>query len=157
MFFQFGIYPFPSTETALSKASNSLNPEKAMAPHSSTLAWKIPWTEEPGGPKSMGSHRVGHDWSDLAAAAAAISNYGFNLCFSNDWCHWTSFHVLICHHYIFLVEYLLKSFAQLFIGLFSYSWVLRILCIFGYKSFFRYLQLVFSAVVVICNWFSHSL
>ena len=40
--------------------------EKAMAPHSSTLAWKIPWTEEPGRLQSMGSLRVGHDWSDLA-------------------------------------------------------------------------------------------
>ena len=37
------------------------NTEKAMAPHSSTLAWKIPWTEEPGGLQSMGSLRVGHD------------------------------------------------------------------------------------------------
>ena len=37
--------------------------EKAMAPHSSTLAWKIPWTEEPGGLWSMGSLRVGHDWA----------------------------------------------------------------------------------------------
>ena len=92
-----------------------------MAPHSNTLAWKIPWTEEPGrlqsmrllraghnwatslslfpfmhwrrkwqptpvflpresqgqrslsGLQSMGSHRVGHDWSDLAAAAAAVN------------------------------------------------------------------------------------
>ena len=35
--------------------------EKAMAPHSSTLAWKIPWTEEPGGLQSMGSLRAGHD------------------------------------------------------------------------------------------------
>ena len=35
--------------------------EKAMAPHSSTFAWKIPWTEEPGGLQSMGSLRVGHD------------------------------------------------------------------------------------------------
>ena len=35
--------------------------EKAMAPHSSTLAWKIPWTEELGGLQSIGSHRVGHD------------------------------------------------------------------------------------------------
>ena len=35
--------------------------EKAMAPHSSTLAWKIPWTEEPGGLQSMGSPRVEHD------------------------------------------------------------------------------------------------
>ena len=41
-----------------------------MATHSSTLAWKIPWTEEPGGLLSMGSHRVRHDWSNLAAAAA---------------------------------------------------------------------------------------
>ena len=37
--------------------------EKAMAPHSSTLAWKIPWTEEPGGLQSMGPRRVGHDWA----------------------------------------------------------------------------------------------
>ena len=37
------------------------SPEKAMAPHSSTLAWKIPWTEEPGGLRSMGSLRVGRD------------------------------------------------------------------------------------------------
>ena len=35
--------------------------EKAMAPHSSTLAWKIPWTEEPGTLQSMGLQRVGHD------------------------------------------------------------------------------------------------
>ena len=38
-----------------------LNTEKAMAPHSSTLAWKIPWMEEPGGLQSMGSLRVRHD------------------------------------------------------------------------------------------------
>ena len=37
------------------------NLEKAMATHSSTLAWKTPWTEETGGLPSMGSHRVGHD------------------------------------------------------------------------------------------------
>ena len=36
--------------------------EKAMAPHSSTLTWKIPWTEEPGRLQSIGSLRVGHDW-----------------------------------------------------------------------------------------------
>ena len=44
--------------------------EKEMATHSSVLAWRIPGTEEPGGLLSLGSHRVGHDWSDLAAAAA---------------------------------------------------------------------------------------
>ena len=43
--------------------------EKEMATHSSVLAWRIPWTGEPGGLPSMGSHRVRHDWSDLAAAA----------------------------------------------------------------------------------------
>ena len=42
-----------------------------MATHSSTLAWKIPRAEKPGRLQSMGSRRVGHDWSDLAAAAAA--------------------------------------------------------------------------------------
>ena len=45
--------------------------EKEMATHSSVLAWRIPETEEPGGLLSMGSHRVGHDRSDLAAVAAA--------------------------------------------------------------------------------------
>ena len=40
-----------------------LSSEKAMAPHSSTLAWEIPWTEEPGGLQSMGLLRVGHDWA----------------------------------------------------------------------------------------------
>ena len=48
----------------------SCTAEKAMAPHSSTLAWRIPGTGEPGGLPSLGSHRVGHYWSDLAAAAA---------------------------------------------------------------------------------------
>ena len=48
------------------------DPEKAMEPHSRTLGWKIPWMEEPGGLQSMGSLRVGHNWSDLAVAAAAI-------------------------------------------------------------------------------------
>ena len=45
--------------------------EKEMATHSSVLAWRIPGTGEPGGLPSMGSHRVGHDGSDSAAAAAA--------------------------------------------------------------------------------------
>ena len=44
--------------------------ENAMATHSSTLSWRIPGTGEPGGLPSMRSHRVRHDWSDLAAAAA---------------------------------------------------------------------------------------
>ena len=43
--------------------------EKEMATHSSVLAWRIPRMGEPGGLPSLGLHRVGHDWSDLAAAA----------------------------------------------------------------------------------------
>ena len=45
--------------------------EKEMAIHSSTIAWKIPWTEEPGRLQSMGSQRVGHDW----AISLSLSNY----------------------------------------------------------------------------------
>jgi len=47
--------------------------QKDMATHSSILAWRIPGTGEPGGLQSVGSHRVGHYWSDLAAAAAAAA------------------------------------------------------------------------------------
>ena len=50
--------------------------EKAMAPHSSTLAWQIPWTEEPGRLQSMGSQRVGYDW------ATSLSRFTFT--------HWRS-------------------------------------------------------------------
>ena len=46
--------------------------EKEMATRSTILAWRIPGTGEPGGLPSTGSHRVGHDWSDLAAAAAVL-------------------------------------------------------------------------------------
>ena len=65
------IHNSPKTETT-QMAINSImdkleyyraKMEKAMAPHSSTLAWKISWTEEPGALQSMGSLRVGHDWA----------------------------------------------------------------------------------------------
>ena len=59
--------------------SPSLSLEKAMATHSSVLAWRIPGTGEPDGLPSMGSHRVGHNWSDLAAAVYHYSNInGYN-------------------------------------------------------------------------------
>ena len=53
--------------------------EKEMATHSSVLAWRIPGMGEPGGLPSMGSHRVGHDWSDLAVAVAA-QNVAYHIC-----------------------------------------------------------------------------
>ena len=46
--------------------------EKEMAIHSNVLAWRMPGMGKPGGMPSMGLHRVGHDWSDLVAAAAAV-------------------------------------------------------------------------------------
>ena len=55
-----------------------------MATHSSVLAWRIPGTGEPGGLPSMGSQRVGHDWSDLAEVAAACSFY---FCFLESFDH----------------------------------------------------------------------
>ena len=50
--------------------------EKEMATHSNVLAWRTPGMGEPGGLPSMGSHRVGHDWSNSAAAAAAVWSEG---------------------------------------------------------------------------------
>ena len=59
--------------------------EKEMATHSSVLAWRIPRTEKPGGLQSMGSHRVGHDWSDLASAAAERGDWSYgNLFWSQN-------------------------------------------------------------------------
>ena len=56
--------------------------EKEMATYSSVLAWRIPGMGEPGGLPSMGSHRVRHDWSDLAAAAGVgwEAQEGENIC-----------------------------------------------------------------------------
>ena len=54
-----------------------------MATHSSVLAWRIPGSAEPGGLPSMGSHRVGHDWSNLAAAAAGLQTHVVTLFLRN--------------------------------------------------------------------------
>ena len=64
--------------------------EKEMTTHSIVLAWRIPGTGEPGGLLSMGSHRVGHDWSDLAAAAATLTVHGVTK--SQTWLKWLSRH-----------------------------------------------------------------
>ena len=71
-----------------------------MATHSSVLAWRIPGMGEPGGLPSMGSHRVGHDWSNLAAAAAAAAYSIVIICccwelqdaspWSRSWAFWFS-------------------------------------------------------------------
>ena len=57
--------------------------EKGMATHSSVLTWRMPGMGEPGGLPSMGSHRVGHDWSDLAAVVVDFSYSGVCLSIPN--------------------------------------------------------------------------
>ena len=73
------------------------NSEKAMATHSSTLAWKIPWREEPGGLQSMGSLKVGHDWvTSLSLFTSCIGEGNGNplqcSCLENprDWAWWAA-------------------------------------------------------------------
>ena len=77
--------------------------EKEMATHSSVLAWRIPGTGEPGGLPSMGSHRVRHDWSDLAAGneiMACFFIFQKVLCtYSKQWTYhclsvWNILHIL---------------------------------------------------------------
>ena len=87
--------------------------EKEMVTHSSILAWRIPGMGEPGGLPSMGSHRVGHDWSDLAAAAAE----GKKTCFRTEerWyllCHNQTlyFHALIPLRFYFFHPFIQKIF-----------------------------------------------
>ena len=59
----FTVWATPEAQDGLNFTLLFLSTEKEMAPHSSTLAWKIPWMEEPGGLQSIGSQRVGHDWA----------------------------------------------------------------------------------------------
>ena len=61
---------FPTIQELLNCTKSRANVEKEMATHSSILAWRILWTEEPDWLLSIGSHRVGHDWSDLACTHA---------------------------------------------------------------------------------------
>ena len=59
--------------------------EKEMATHSSILVWKIPWMEEPGSLQSMGSHRIGHNWS-TSLSLSLVNNWFFftNYCYSGN-------------------------------------------------------------------------
>ena len=64
--------------------------EKAMAPHSSTLAWTTPWMEEPGGLQSMGSQRVGHDWATNTlltydSVSSTVKWYCYHILWRRQW------------------------------------------------------------------------
>ena len=79
------VHGLEKSQTWLSDFTSTLHfhaLEKEMATHSSVLAWRTPGTGEPGGLLSMGSHRVRHDWSDLAAAEFDTLLF----CQVTDWC-----------------------------------------------------------------------
>ena len=71
--------------------------EKEMAAHSSVLAWRIPGTGEPGGLRSMGSHSVRHDWSNLAAAAAGRPGVLQSMGLQRVWHPWVTEHHLVIY------------------------------------------------------------
>ena len=74
--------------------------EKEIAPHSSTLAWKIPWTEEPGRLQSMGLHRVGHDW---ATSLSVVASGGLLAVIAISWLVEASPGVLLHLHVVLLL------------------------------------------------------
>ena len=86
--------------------------EKEMATHSSVLAWRIPGTAEPGGLPSMGSHRVGHNWSNLAAAWRILKSYVpliqvflYNLLYKNVYIYIHIYTIVYRHTYINIYLY----------------------------------------------------
>ena len=72
--------------------------EKEMATHSSVLAWRIPGMGEPGGLSSMGSHRVGHDWSDLAVAVSLQNITSWN--YHAGHCRYDLHELLTCYTWV---------------------------------------------------------
>ena len=117
--------------------------EKEMATHSSVLAWRIPGMAEPGGLPSLGSHRVGHDWSNLAAAAVAVY---ICQCYSLTLSHPL---LLLCLQVHFLHLHLYLCPANRFIRtIFLDSIFLHVFltCIHLLSSFFSFCSLIFKAV-----------
>ena len=101
--------------------------ERAMAPHSSTLAWKIPWTEEPGRLQSMGSLRVGHDW------ATSLSLWINSAMFSSSIC------IVLCFTFKSL-----DTFRAYF-----YIWCDAFNCIFFQKTT-QLCEYLFKKIVCLC-------
>ena len=118
--------------------------EKEMATHSSVLAWRIPGTGKPGGLPSMGSHRVEHNWSDLAAAAAAVVvkvyvSKGTKL-LGNLWFlgTWAGFYLSLCGYWSRVIVKV-KSTLLFEITLSScttWSHTIYVKCIFPYYLFY---------------------
>ena len=106
------VHGVPKSQTQLSDFTFTFHfhaLEKEMATHPSVLVWRIPGTGEPGGLPSMASHRVGHDWSNLAAAAGAVqrqvSKRGQNRDANLDPCALLSY-ILFVGSFVHLNKYL---------------------------------------------------
>ena len=127
-----------------------------MATHSGVLAWRIPGMAEPGGLLSMGSHRVGHDWSDLADLAEHLS-----------YILWCSYVGCICIYdcYIFFLDWSFDHYVVTFLSLFT-AFVLKSILsamsiatpaffwsLFAWKIFFQ--SFTFSLYVsLVLRWVS---
>ena len=107
------LHSLPFDHCIASFCFSLFNPNSRLT--SSTLAWKIPWTDEPGGLPSLGSHRVGHYWSDFAAAAAHLTS-----CLQSV----TAKH-LVCFQILEELNSLL---------FFSWTWLKRLACMHEYIS-----------------------
>ena len=101
--------------------------EKEMATHSSVLAWRIPGTGDPGGLLSLGSHRVGHDWSDLAAAATI---YALFIYLSVFYCEKHAWHQIYPLH-----QFLSARWIRLPIGLMLYCRALELISLVWPKPY----------------------
>ena len=126
--------------------------EKEMATHSSVFAWRIPRTGEPGGLPSMGSHRVGHDWSDLAAENNTESIQQMELCMQIYFL-WPSQHFKIwisCKH-------LIARRFHIKIWVLGFSWKIRDMITLDSLSFLMIMDwLPFTWGRLLSSWHNHS-
>ena len=116
--------------------------EKEMATHSSVLARRIPGTGEPGGLPSVGSHRVGHDWSDLAAAAVDLYIIWLNDILIENWLLKTSFltkkqttyifQMCLCIQHVLAIPILKQRFGWMPLT-FYLQWILIVVAICGFS------------------------
>ena len=107
--------------------------EKAMATHCSVFAWRIPGTGEPGGLPSMGSHRVRHDWSDLAAAVACLCTLRLYPLYHAESCWFSPKHYIrnffphyrkgkiIVNHWVWVNGVIMNVFDSPIVGYLCYS------------------------------------
>ena len=130
--------------------------EKGMATHSSILAWRIPWTEEPGGLQSMGSQRVGHDWSNLAHTFI-ISVCMYLLCIY-VWIYLLSIYlsiICVCKYvciHIFIIYRVHNVFIIYELNIYVYRCVSMYVSVYYLSSVHAYMHVVCTYYLPICQW-----